>query len=232
MVNGSPKANGNTARALAEVAEQLIAEGIDTEAFQLGAKPIRDCIGCGQCGKLGGRCTFDDGVVNEAHRCRRAGRWLCLWLTCLLCASQRTHPLGPRSRILCRRQSLAHKPGGAAAARRGGTPTTFDVLNKYFTINQMPVVASTYWNNVFGRVPGDADGDAEGLATMRNIGKNMAWLLHCIEGRDRLLASKPPGSRSRAHQLHQVERRNKYMNVQIFGTKKSFDTQEGPTLFF
>ena len=65
LVNGSPKANGNTARALAEVAEQLNAEGIDTEVFQLGAKPIRDCIGCGQCGKLGGRCTFDDDVVNE-----------------------------------------------------------------------------------------------------------------------------------------------------------------------
>ena len=65
LVNGSPKANGNTARALAEVAEQLHAEGIDTEVFQLGAKPIRDCIGCGQCGKLGGRCTFDDDVVNE-----------------------------------------------------------------------------------------------------------------------------------------------------------------------
>ena len=65
LVNGSPKANGNTARALAEIAEQLDAEGIDTEVFQLGAKPIRDCIGCGQCGKLGGRCTFDDDVVNE-----------------------------------------------------------------------------------------------------------------------------------------------------------------------
>ena len=65
LVNGSPKANGNTARALAEVAEQLNAEGIDTEVFQLGAKPIRDCIGCGQCGNLGGRCTFDDDVVNE-----------------------------------------------------------------------------------------------------------------------------------------------------------------------
>ena len=68
LVNGSPKANGNTARALAEVAEQLHAEGIDTEVFQLGAKPIRDCIGCGQCGKLDCRCTFDDDVVNELDR--------------------------------------------------------------------------------------------------------------------------------------------------------------------
>ena len=148
LVNGSPKANGNTARALAEVAEQLNAEGIDTEVFQLGAKPIRDCIGCGQCGKLGGRCTF-----SALDRAFYAGG-----------------------------HAFEHKPGAAVAvARRGGTSTTFDVLNKYFTIKQMPVVASTYWNNVFGRVPGDADGDAEGLATMRNIGKNMAWLLRCIE---------------------------------------------------
>lgn len=182
LVNGSPKANGNTARALAEVAEQLNAEGIDTEVFQLGAKPIRDCIGCGQCGKLGGRCTFDDDVVNELIAAAEQADGLCLRLARLLCAPQRAHPLGPRSRLLCRRQSLCTQAGAAVAvARRGGTSTTFDVLNKYFTINQMPVVASTYWNNVFGRVPGDADGDAEGLATMRNIGKNMAWLLRCIE---------------------------------------------------
>ena len=149
LVNGSPKANGNTARALAEVAEQLNAEGIDTEVFQLGAKPIRDCIGCGQCG--------------YAHP---SGR--------ILSALDRAFYAGGHA--------FEHKPGAAVAvARRGGTSTTFDVLNKYFTIKQMPVVASTYWNNVFGRVPGDADGDAEGLATMRNIGKNMAWLLRCIE---------------------------------------------------
>ena len=75
-----------------------------------------------------------------------------------------------------------YKPAAAVVTcRRGGAGNTFDQLNKYFTIKQMPVVASTYWNNVFGRVPGDADGDAEGLATMRNIGKNMAWLLRCIE---------------------------------------------------
>lgn len=182
LVNGSPKANGNTARALAEVAGELGRQGIESEVFQLGAKPIRDCIGCGACGKLDCRCTFDDDVVNG-----------------LIAAAQKAdgfvfgspvyyaHPSGRILSALDRAfyagsAAFRHKPGAAVAvARRGGTSTTFDVLNKYFTINQMPIVASTYWNNVFGRVPGDAEGDAEGLATMRNIGKNMAWLLRCIE---------------------------------------------------
>ena len=178
LVNGSPKANGNTARALAEVAEQLNGEGIDTEVFQLGAKPIRDCIGCGQCGKLGGRCTFDDDVVNELIAAAEQADGFVFGSPVYY-----AHPSGRILSALDRAfyagsKAFAHKPGAAVAvARRGGTSTTFDVLNKYFTINQMPVVASTYWNNVFGRVPGDADGDAEGLATMRNIGKNMAWLL-------------------------------------------------------
>lgn len=182
LVNGSPKANGNTARALAEVAEQLNAEGIDTEVFQLGAKPIRDCIGCGQCGKLDCRCTFDDDVVNELIAAAEQADGFVFGSPVYY-----AHPSGRILSALDRAfyaggHAFEHKPGAAVAvARRGGTSTTFDVLNKYFTIKQMPVVASTYWNNVFGRVPGDADGDAEGLATMRNIGKNMAWLLRCIE---------------------------------------------------
>ena len=182
LVNGSPKANGNTARALAEVAEQLNAEGIDTEVFQLGTKPIRDCIGCGQCGKLDCRCTFDDDVVNELIAAAEQADGFVFGSPVYY-----AHPSGRILSALDRAfyagsKAFAHKPGAAVAvARRGGTSTTFDVLNKYFTIKQMPVVASTYWNNVFGRVPGDADGDAEGLATMRNIGKNMAWLLRCIE---------------------------------------------------
>ena len=152
LVNGSPKANGNTARALAEVAEQLNAEGIDTEVFQLGAKPIRDCIGCGQCGKLGGRCTFDDDVVNELIAAAEQADGFVFGSPVYY-----AHPSGRILSALDRAfyagsKAFAHKPGAAiAVARRGGTSTTFDVLNKYFTINQMPVVASTYWNNVFGR---------------------------------------------------------------------------------
>ena len=147
LVNGSPKANGNTARALAEVAEQLNAEGIDTEVFQLGAKPIRDCIGCGQCGKLDCRCTFDDDVVNELIAAAEQADGFVFGSPVYY-----AHPSGRILSALDRAfyaggHAFEHKPGAAVAvARRGGTSTTFDVLNKYFTIKQMPVVASTYWN--------------------------------------------------------------------------------------
>lgn len=192
MVNGSPKANGNTDRALAEVAEQLNAEGIDTEVFQLGAKPIRDCIGCGQCGKLDCRCTFDDDVVNEliaaaeqadgfvfgspVYYAHPSGR--------ILSALDRTFYAGSKA--------FAHKPGAAVAvARRGGTSTTFDVLNKYFTINQMPVVASTYWNNVFGAMPGEAAQTPRAWPPCETSVKT--WHGSCVASRqDRPPASKPP----------------------------------------
>ena len=200
LVNGSPKANGNTATALAEVAEQLHAEGIDTEVFQLGAKPIRDCIGCGQCGKLDGRCVFDDDVVNE-----------------LIAAAEQSdgfvfgspvyyaHPSGRILSALDRAfyaggKAFAHKPGAAVAvARRGGTSTTFDVLNKYFTINQMPVVSSTYWNVAFGGAPEEALQDAEGMATMRNLGRNMAWMLKCIEAGRAAGITAPESERARTN---------------------------------
>lgn len=204
LVNGSPKANGNTARALAEVAEQLKAEGIDTEVFQLGAKPIRDCIGCGQCGKLGGRCTFDDDVVNELIAAAEQADGFVFGSPVYY-----AHPSGRILSALDRAfyaggHAFEHKPGAAVAvARRGGTSTTFDVLNKYFTINQMPVVASTYWNNVFGAMPGEAAQDAEGLATMRNIGKKhgLAPALYRSWTGSR---HRRPRSRSRAHQLHSI----------------------------
>ena len=200
LVNGSPKANGNTARALAEVSEQLNAEGIDTEVFQLGAKPIRDCIGCGQCGKLGGRCTFDDDVVNELIAAAEQADGFVFGSPVYY-----AHPSGRILSALDRAfyaggHAFEHKPGAAVAvARRGGTSTTFDVLNKYFTINQMPVVASTYWNNVFGAMPGEAAQDAEGLATMRNIGKNMAWLLRCIEAGKSAGIEAPQADRARTN---------------------------------
>lgn len=207
LVNGSPKANGNTARALAKVAEQLNAEGIDTEVFQLGAKPIRDCIGCGQCGKLDCRCTFDDDVVNELIAAAEQADGFVFGSPVYY-----AHPSGRILSALDRAfyagsKAFAHKPGAAVAvARRGGTSTTFDVLNKYFTINQMPVVASTYWNNVFGAMPGEAAQDAEGLATMRNIGKNMAWILRCIEAGKAAGIEAPP-SRSRQDQLYPIVQR-------------------------
>ena len=182
LVNGSPKQNGNTARALNEIATELTREGIESEIVQLGGKPIRDCIGCRQCDRLDRRCVFNDDIVNEfLAKAKDADGFV------FGSPVYYAHPSGRILSFLDRvfyagSKVLAHKPGAAVAvARRGGTSTTFDVLNKYFTINQMPVVSSTYWNNAFGSAPGESAQDAEGMATMRNIGKNMAWLLRCIE---------------------------------------------------
>lgn len=176
--------------------------------FSWAPSPFAIASVAGQCGKLGGRCTFDDDVVNELIAAAEQADGFVFGSPVYY-----AHPSGRILSALDRAfyaggHAFEHKPGAAVAvARRGGTSTTFDVLNKYFTIKQMPVVASTYWNNVFGRVPGDADGDAEGLATMRNIGKNMAWLLRCIEA-GQARRHRSPRSRSQAHQLYQVERRN------------------------
>ncbi|WP_417576414.1 flavodoxin family protein [Paratractidigestivibacter sp.] len=181
LVNGSPKKDGNTATALAEVARELDACGIESEVFQLGAGPIRDCIGCGGCaGK--GRCVFADDVVNDLIDAAEGADGFVFGSPVYY-----AHPSGRILSALDRAfyaggAAFAHKPGASVAvARRGGTGTTFDVLNKYFTINQMPVVSSTYWNNAFGAAPGESAQDTEGMATMRNIARNMAWLLRCIE---------------------------------------------------
>lgn len=181
LINGSPKAKGNTGTAIEEVAKTLNAEGIETEVIQLGSASIRDCIGCGGCYETG-RCVFNDDIVNsiidKAEECDG-----------FVFASPvyYAHPSGRILSALDRMfyagsGAFAHKPAAAiAVARRSGTTASFDVLNKYFTINQMPVVSSTYWNNVYGRVPGEAVQDGEGLRTMRNLARNMAWLLKCIE---------------------------------------------------
>ena len=182
LVNGSSRQEGNTSVALAEVAVALEGHGIETETMWLGNKPVNDCIACGKCAELGGKCVIANDVVNELiAKAAQADGFV--FGTPVYYA----HPSG---RILCALDrafyaggaAFRHKPGAAVAvARRGGTTASFDVLNKYFTICEMPVVSSTYWNNVHGGLPGEAAQDAEGLQTMRNIGQNMAWLLKCIE---------------------------------------------------
>ena len=182
LVNGSSRQEGNTAVALAEVATALEAHGIETETMWLGNKPVNDCIACGRCAELGGKCAISNDVVNELiEKAAQADGFV--FGTPVYYA----HPTGRIQCVLDRAfyaggKYFAHKPGAAVAvARRGGTTASFDVLNKYFTINQMPIVSSTYWNNVHGRTPGEAAADAEGLQTMRNLAHNMAWLLKCIE---------------------------------------------------
>ncbi len=180
LVNGSPRAAGCTFTALSEVAETLQEEGIETEIFQLGAKPVQDCIACMKCRELQ-KCVFDD-VANELIE-KAKGADGFVFGTPVYYA----HPSGRVRSVLDRAfyaggYAFACKPGAAvASARRGGTAASFDVLNKYFGIASMPVVSSTYWNMVYGKTPDEVRQDAEGMQTMRNLGRNMAYLLKCME---------------------------------------------------
>ena len=180
MLNGSARPTGNTYIALKEMGEQLLREGIDYEIVNVGNAPIRDCLGCGKCTETG--CFFgDDGVNAFIAKAREADGFV--FGTPVYYA----HPSGRILSFLDRvfysgSAAFAFKPGAAVAvARRGGTSASFDVLNKYFGISRMPVVGATYWNLVHGTRIGEAAEDAEGLQTMRNLARNMAYLLKCQE---------------------------------------------------
>lgn len=195
MLNGSSKQKGNTYRALLEVGQQLEQEGISYEIFQLGGQPIRDCIGCGKCTDQG--CVFTDDKVNEfIAKAKEADGFV--FGTPVYYA----HPSGRILSFLDRvfyssSKTFAFKPAASVAvARRGGCSASFDVLNKYFGISQMPVVSSTYWNMVHGRVPGEAEQDGEGLQTMRNLARNLAWMLKCFKLGQEQGISRPETERS------------------------------------
>lgn len=181
LLNGSPREKGCTYTALCEVAGALEKEGVETEILQVGNKPIRDCTACNGCaGK--NRCVFDGDIVNtlieKAKECDGFVFGSPVYYA---------HPTGQIQSVLDRafyagKANFMQKPAAAVvSARRGGTAASFDVINKYFTITQMPVVSSTYWNMVYGKTPEEVKKDEEGMQTMRNLGKNMAWLIKCIE---------------------------------------------------
>ena len=181
LVNGSSRQNGCTYTALNEIAMTLNKENIETEIFFLGNEPVRDCVACGACSKLNGKCVYDNDVVNTLiEKARECDGFI------FGSPVYYAHPSGRILSVLDRafyagKSAFVHKPGAAiTSARRGGTTASFDVLNKYFTIAQMPVVSSTYWNMVHGSLPADVQKDEEGLQTMRNLALNMAWLLKCI----------------------------------------------------
>lgn len=182
LVNGSANKNGCTFTALSEIAGVLEQEGITAEIIQLGGAPVRDCIGCGKCSQLGGKCVFDDDIVNELiEKAKEADGFIFGTPVYYAHASGRIQSVIDRV-FYAGGSAFAHKPGAAvASARRAGTTASLDVLNKYFTINQMPVVSSTYWNMVHGSCAEDVKQDLEGLQTMRNLGRNMAWMLKCIQ---------------------------------------------------
>mgnify|MGYP002521987387 FL=1 len=180
LINGSPKKEGNTFIALSEVQKTLEAEGVETEMIHVGHKDIHGCIACLKCRETG-KCVFHDIVNEVAEKFKEADG---------IVVGSPVYYASPNGTLLSFLDRLFYstpfdksmKVGAAVAvARRGGTTATFDVLNKYFTISNMPIVPSQYWNNVHGRMPGEALQDEEGLQTMRQLARNMAFLVKSIQ---------------------------------------------------
>lgn len=184
LINGSPHQKGCTYTALDEISRTLNTEGIETEFFWIGTKPLSGCIACGNCSRTG-HCVFDD-KVNEflaiagdydgfifgspVHFASASGAMISFMDRVFytdLNAGNNTFLLKPAAAV--------------TSARRAGTTATFDQMNKYFTLMQMPIISSSYWNNVHGRTPEEVRNDLEGLQIMRILGRNMAWFLKCKE---------------------------------------------------
>ena len=179
MINGSPKANGNTAIALAEMKTIFDQEGIETEIVHLGHMDIRGCIGCGACYREG-KCVFND-VVNELVPKFQEADGLVLASPVYYASANSTLTAAMDRLFYSSRFDKRMKVGASiAVARRGGCSATFDQLNKYFTISGMPVASSQYWNMIHGAKPGEASQDEEGLQTMRTLARNMTFLMKSI----------------------------------------------------
>lgn len=183
LFNGSPHKNGCTFTALSEVAKTLEEAGVSTEIVQIGSTAFRGCVGCGACKKTGAGCAFgkEDGLNEILDKCKTADGFV--FGSPVYYASANGTMISFLDRLFyAGGKALTHKPGcSVVSARRAGTTVTLDELNKYFTINEMPLVSSNYWPMVHGNTPDQVRQDEEGLQIMRNLGRNMAWLLQCIE---------------------------------------------------
>ena len=179
IINGSPHAKGNTALALSEMQKIFDADGIETTLLHIGNKAIRGCIACGSCGKTG-KCAIDDDVNRAAELFEKADGLVVA--SPVYYASANGTLISFLDRLFYSTSFDKTMKVGASVvvARRGGLSATFDELNKYFTISNMPVASSQYWNSVHGRAQGEAEGDAEGLQTMRVLARNMAFLMKSI----------------------------------------------------
>ena len=181
LLNGSPHVKGCTARALAEMMKVFAEEKVETEIIQVGMKDIRGCISCNKCNELG-KCVFDD-LVNETASKLAAADGLVI--------GSPVYYGSPNGTILAFLDRLFYSTGnipkhlkvGAAvvSCRRGGNTASFDALNKYFTISGMPVASSTYWNQVHGFTAADVEKDLEGLQTMRNLARNMSFMIKAFQ---------------------------------------------------
>lgn len=179
LLNGSPHQHGCTATALDEMIGVFEAEGIETEVIQVGTKDIRGCISCERCSQAG-KCVFDD-LVNEVAPKFEAADGLVVGSP-VYYGSPNGTILSFMDRLFYSTSFSKHMKVGAAivSCRRGGNTASFDVLNKYFTISGMPVASSTYWNQVHGFSAEDVKKDLEGLQTMRNLARNMSFMIKAI----------------------------------------------------
>lgn len=181
LFNGSPRTNGCTFTALTEIASILDEQNIETEILQIGNKPVQDCIGCNGCeGK--GKCVFTNDCVNDwIEKAKSADGFV--FGTPVYYAHPSGRILSAMDRIFyAANGNFAQKPAAViASARRGGTTATLDAIVKHLTVTQMPVISSTYWNMVHGNTPEETKQDLEGMQTMRNLARNLAWIMKCIE---------------------------------------------------
>ncbi len=182
LINGSPKKGGCTYTALKIVADELQKNGVETEIFHVGTNAIKGCMGCGVCSKNGNhQCVVTDDTVNEAILKLQEADGLIVGSPVHYAAAS-GDVTAFMDRLFYAGSPYAHKPAAAVlSCRRGGASAAFDQLNKYFTIAQMPIVSSNYWNMVHGSKAEDVLMDEEGVQTMRVLGRNMAWMLKCIE---------------------------------------------------
>lgn len=177
LINGSPRKQGNTFLALSEVASVLNSNGVETQIIHIGNKAVQGCIACNKCNELG-KCVFKDELYTSIREGLKDADGLIVGSPVYYAG-----PNGSLCAVLDRvfyscSERLSYKPAASVVVcRRGGATAAFDRLNKYFTISNMPVVSSQYWNGVHGRLPGEATQDAEGMQVMRILGRNMAWLI-------------------------------------------------------
>lgn len=179
MINGSPRVNGNTSIALSEMADVFAKNGIETETIQIGYTDVRGCIACGYCFEKG-KCSIDDIVNRIAPKFEECDGLVIGTPVYYASANGTLVSFLDRLFYSTRFDKTMKVGAGIAVARRGGLSSTFDELNKYFTISGMPIASSQYWNSVHGRAQGEAKMDSEGLQTMRTLAENMSFLIKSI----------------------------------------------------
>lgn len=196
LVNGSPHKQGTTNRALDEIASTLEAEGIEVGRFWIGAQTIAGCTGCSYCASHEGECVFADIVNDFNHEAAAYDGYIFGTPVHYAAAGGALTSFMDRSfysQALGGVNLYPFKPAaGIVVARRGGCSSAFDQLNKYFSIVQMPIITSSYWNMVYGSCAEDAEKDEEGMRTMRVLAHNMAYFLRCQQAAQDAGVAKPP----------------------------------------